>query len=890
MDSKCIKEFYKEYRTFIESLDKKLKSKSNKLKEETCYIIENGWIQELEIICNKVDEFNEIYQNSKQIIQDPNFITDILKLEEYLNNHTEFNIIDEQIMKNLYKNSLNDKKIFSFHIGNNKLIIEDPKQNTFALLYYNPLEKNLSKRKGTLLQLNKNKKELFKYFLFDYHQNKLDSDKYFEDNSLYNSIDELKPRISIMLFYYEKNFIDPRNLFSFYQKYYLINKKWMDEFKKSIKYKEISDSLNKYEYKLKKKINYINLNIDSFLKKYLNSEDKSYFKENSFENCKPIEFASKLYTQDIIYYRECYIIHNKILDLIDSNIKISNENKVNSNIKKNNTCKVVSSDNNIFVIDNQTINIGNFHKEIFRTKYVISYNTEIKLEDELRILLMTELNEYFIYNSCDIQKFEIQDLIENNIVKGKLLILKEDSLSKKKDSLKSINQRDKNNVPKKSEINKNKEINEKKEKKIEESQLKKGEEKFNNIKINENIKKIKIIEINLNEKEQSQFKNGIEDKNDNNENSEKQLPINSSLESDLELLNNNKGIIGLNKVGGVPYMNAILQCLIQTKSLTVSFLKESNKIKTYSEDEYELSKSYLTLIKKIWGINKNIQYNPYNFKNVVISYDKSFNKSNSDKIKDFIDFILGKLHQELKKNKINEINEIKNISNNSDKKIIYKYFLEKFEKDNSIISKELFGIVETSYKCLECNNNLIYYDYEILKYIIFNLEEIKSAINSKINKSGNNKITIDDCFQTIYNNNEFIREKNYFCYNCKKSTRCKYYLKLVKLPNTLIIILDRNINKMNPIEFDFYNEIKIMQRDESENSNNQEISYNLNGVVTCINQNEPTEQHFVSFCKNQNNKYWYKYDNIEVSEPINDTQKDIIEYKTPFVCFYNKKV
>jgi ubiquitin C-terminal hydrolase len=365
-----------------------------------------------------------------------------------------------------------------------------------------------------------------------------------------------------------------------------------------------------------------------------------------------------------------------------------------------------------------------------------------------------------------------------------------------------------------------------------------------------------------------------------------QLKISPSSQSDSPKL------IGLNKVGGIPYMNAILQCLIQNKSLTDSFLEESDKIRNYDEDEskdeyeYELSQSYLTLIERLWKINKNTNYNPYNFKNVVLSYDKSFDKSNSEKIKDFIDFIIEQLHQELKKKKINDI---KLKQNDSDKEIIYKNFLAKFEIEKSIISDEIFGIVETSYKCLECNNNITYYSYEILKYIIFNLEEIENAINSINNSNQNNRITIDDCFHTIYDNNTFIREKNYFCYNCNQLTRCKYYMKLLKLPNTLIIILNRNINKMNHIELDFYNEIKILQK-EYENNNTPKISYELYGVVTCINQTELTEQHFVAFCKSSINNKWYKYDDNEVSDSINDIQKDILKYKIPFVLFYKKKI
>ena len=93
---------------------------------------------------------------------------------------------------------------------------------------------------------------------------------------------------------------------------------------------------------------------------------------------------------------------------------------------------------------------------------------------------------------------------------------------------------------------------------------------------------------------------------------------------------------------------------------------------------------------------------------------------------------------------------------------------------------------------------------------------------------------------------------------------------------------------MNPIEFDFHNEIKIIQKNY-ENNNSQNILYELYGVVTCTNQTEPTEQHFVAFCKCSINNKWYKYDYTKISDSINDIQKDIIEYKVPFVLFYKKR-
>ena len=59
-------------------------------------------------------------------------------------------------------------------------------QNKYALLYLNPLDENISKREGCLIEIGKDKKGMFKFLLEQYAKCKLDSDKYFSNNSFNN--------------------------------------------------------------------------------------------------------------------------------------------------------------------------------------------------------------------------------------------------------------------------------------------------------------------------------------------------------------------------------------------------------------------------------------------------------------------------------------------------------------------------------------------------------------------------------------------------------------------------------------------------------------------------------------------------------------------------------
>ena len=343
-------------------------------------------------------------------------------------------------------------------------------------------------------------------------------------------------------------------------------------------------------------------------------------------------------------------------------------------------------------------------------------------------------------------------------------------------------------------------------------------------------------------------------------------------------------LIGLDNVGGINYMNSIIQCFSQTEILTNYFLEESNKIEQYDEDEYELTKSYLKIIEKLWLTNKNIQFNPYNFRNVIISKNKSFKDSNSEKIKDFINFILEQLHNELKnKNIENDLDQNKSLDlNANDKEIMLKNFNEKINKEKTIISELFFGTIETSYECLHCNNNIIYYNYEILKYITFPLEEIKSKINSN-----NNEVTIDDCLNIISEKNLFNGEKEYYCYKCKKLTKCKYQSNIYEFPNILIIILERDKNNIFPVKINFNDIFNITRL--SKNNDISQIFYELYGVVTLTNQNEQKEN-FVAFCKSPINNKWYKFDDTKVSNSISDIKKNIINYKIPYILFYKKQI
>jgi len=64
------------------------------------------------------------------------------------------------------------------------------------------------------------------------------------------------------------------------------------------------------------------------------------------------------------------------------------------------------------------------------------------------------------------------------------------------------------------------------------------------------------------------------------------------------------------------------------------------------------------------------------------------------------------------------------------------------------------------------------------------------------------------------------------------------------------------------------------------------IIYNLYGVITHIGESGPNA-HFIASCKSPIDNKWYRY-NDSIVNPIENLQKEIIDFGTPYILSYHK--
>ena len=317
---------------------------------------------------------------------------------------------------------------------------------------------------------------------------------------------------------------------------------------------------------------------------------------------------------------------------------------------------------------------------------------------------------------------------------------------------------------------------------------------------------------------------------------------------------------GLFNISSNCYMNSLIQCLFYTKAFRKYFLE--TKFKNYQVICFALREVFIDLFYS------NKKYcSPEKIINEIIK-NKLFLNGRAADVTDLLDYLFYSINEEL--------NEEDSISNT----IVYetqfynqkKMYKEAYnEVDFGIIINRLFvGFFERIFKC---SKGHIKYSFFNEYKLIFPLEQI---YNFYINKN----IDIYDCFK-YYERNQNDNEIE----NCQCGAKCILNEKIFRTPKILILILDRGKNKRFKKPIQFYEYINLSNFIDDKSYEFKTI-YKLIGLSSHLG-NSGYYGHYISFCLNDDNNYYYFDDsNVEKLEP---NKKIEILYKGyPYILFYER--
>ena len=459
-----------------------------------CFLIENNNLEKL--FYNKINPYNK---NKSNVLDDqdeiPFFIENISSALKVIKNNKKLKLVKKDLIVALYQDKgLRSFICFNYYCGKKKLIIEFNENNSSnALLILNPLDLIVDNNKylyviafktfnandlkiDLYINLLNKKIDLNNNILKNLQNNNIVITKFnelyyvdgmypIEENpkiqrNNFNFVNENILKILIYIFYYEKYLsINKDNSFDENESYLLINPNWLKDYKDFYNYNKLCKELE-YVSNNNKSIHYKNLN--EFILNISNALKNNFVVRGAGGINIDYIMPKPSYINNISLYQNCYILDEKIIDMI-------NTHEYLNDIIPKISYKIKVKDKYIYLIGSHSISIGNINNDLlFIPKcFFVYFNLNI-LEKEKNLLFSNIIQNYIRLRKCSEVNENIQPLIEGNKnIIGNMIVLNVNEFKTK-----SIPKNRNNNF-----LNKDKEI----------SEIKNSQQNYKNIYLKKNI-------------------------------------------------------------------------------------------------------------------------------------------------------------------------------------------------------------------------------------------------------------------------------------------------------------------------------------------------------------------------------------------------------------------
>jgi ubiquitin C-terminal hydrolase len=217
----------------------------------------------------------------------------------------------------------------------------------------------------------------------------------------------------------------------------------------------------------------------------------------------------------------------------------------------------------------------------------------------------------------------------------------------------------------------------------------------------------------------------------------------------------------------------------------------------------------------------------------------------------------------------------------------YKYWKGYIEKSHSMVTNLFTGMYYSSVKCDECTS--ITDTFEPFTILTLPIHETQD-------------MTLEDALKDFTTEEILVGDNQFHCTKCKKNVDAHKKMYIWELPKILIVQFKRfkhTVRIISPnytsnstskistkITFPFEN--LDLKPQMSPLYGDRPSKYNL---VATSNHSGTTWNmgHYVSFCKNNTNNYWYKYDDDEVFYVPDDKIVESAMSKDTYILFYVKQ-
>ena len=357
------------------------------------------------------------------------------------------------------------------------------------------------------------------------------------------------------------------------------------------------------------------------------------------------------------------------------------------------------------------------------------------------------------------------------------------------------------------------------------------------------------------------------------------------------IVNQYNPCVGLFNIENPNYMNAIIQCFAHIPEITDAIVNIHLDPNFEHKPSYylEFLKNYRSVLINIFFPERTYNFNknpikPIQLRNSLYSLNPEFKENENIKIKDFIDFFINRLHEELnvKNEFFNKSKNKKNINMENENEVLIEYLEDFTSNNNSYISKYLYGINKSTLYCHECQKT--FFNFGHFSYLYFNLSKV---LDYKINKYKKDLVDLNlmDCLDYYQKTQTLLGDNGLLCPVCNHLTESTAINNIYSTKEVLIFYFEKDENNEDNFNFDFNEIINLTdyiqyKRDGEKNKE----KFFLTGIVN-FSENNYGKGKYKAFCNMSKNNVWYCYDNENVY-PVDF--KDIKTNGFPILLFYHK--
>jgi ubiquitin C-terminal hydrolase len=219
-------------------------------------------------------------------------------------------------------------------------------------------------------------------------------------------------------------------------------------------------------------------------------------------------------------------------------------------------------------------------------------------------------------------------------------------------------------------------------------------------------------------------------------------------------------------------MNSSLQCLLHTEIFIKRFYDEIN-----NSNKKQVSKNFYELCEAINKKNDKMSVSPSNVKSAISSVHRAYSGYSQHDTQEFFRRFLEELNCEM--NRVSVKPKYKELETKNKSKIQTNLEYDKYckQREDSIVTDIFYGQIINIFICLECK----YQSYSFEKFL--DLPILLDSDSSKL------RLEIPDLLNEFFTTERIKWDTP--CEECKKKTYHEKIQKISKLPEILIISLQR---------------------------------------------------------------------------------------------------